>query len=100
MLLQLIVITFVVQDTAEAYDSTIVTKQGWSIALGPWKQLPMNLFLMYMAGNSISLFPIMMVGMMAYRPVQALIGYREGVKLLSVCMRLCVVFCGIRVTSQ
>ena len=68
----------VLQETAESSDSTIVTKQGWGIALGPWKQLPMNLFLMFMAGNSISLFPIMMVGMMAYRPVQALISYREG----------------------
>ena len=45
---------------------------------GPYKtllppvQVPMNLFLMFMAGNSISIFPIMMVGMMLLRPIKAL----------------------------
>ena len=32
----------------------------------------MNLFIMYMAGNSISIFPIMMVGMSLIRPVKAI----------------------------
>ncbi len=51
---------------------------GWTIALGPWKQLPLNLLVLWMAGNSISLFPIMMVGMMFYRPVQSLFSYKDG----------------------
>ena len=51
---------------------------GWSIALGPWKQLPLNLFVLWMAGNTISLFPIMMVGMMFVRPVQSLFSYKDG----------------------
>ena len=38
----------------------------------------MNLFIMWMAGNTVSLFPIMMVGMMFFRPVQTLISYKEG----------------------
>jgi hypothetical protein len=32
----------------------------------------MNLFIMYMSGNTISIFPIMMVVMMAVRPVKTL----------------------------
>lgn len=32
----------------------------------------MNLFIMYMAGNSISIFPIMMVGMSLLRPAKAI----------------------------
>lgn len=32
----------------------------------------MNLLIMYMAGNSISIFPIMMVGMSLIRPVKAI----------------------------
>ncbi|XP_078058859.1 ER membrane protein complex subunit 4-like [Mustelus asterias] len=40
--------------------------------LGPIETLPMNLFIMYMAGNTISILPIMMVCMMAWRPIQAL----------------------------
>lgn len=49
-----------------------VTKRCWDVALGPLKQIPMNLFIMYMSGNTISIFPIMMVCMMAWRPIQAL----------------------------
>uniref|UniRef100_A0A8C3CPM7 ER membrane protein complex subunit 4 n=1 Tax=Cairina moschata TaxID=8855 RepID=A0A8C3CPM7_CAIMO len=45
----------------------------WDVALGPLKQIPMNLFIMYMAGNTISIFPAMMVGMMGWRPLQALL---------------------------
>lgn len=50
----------------------LVEKRAWEMALGPLKSLPMNLFMMYMAGNSISIFPIMMVCMMAWRPLKAL----------------------------
>ena len=32
----------------------------------------MNLFIMYMTGNSISIFPIMMIGMLVVRPIKAL----------------------------
>lgn len=44
----------------------------WDVALAPLKQIPMNLFIMYMAGNTISIFPAMMVCMMGWRPLQAL----------------------------
>jgi len=51
----------------------LIDKRSWDIALGPLKQIPMNFFIMWMSGNSISIFPIMMVGMMFFRPFQALI---------------------------
>jgi hypothetical protein len=38
----------------------------------------MTLFIMYMAGNTISLFPIMMVGMMFLKPVKALFSISSG----------------------
>lgn len=63
-------------------DGKLVAKKCWDIALGPLKQLPMNLFIMYMAGNSISIFPIMMVGMMLWRPVQALMAIKQTTKML------------------
>lgn len=50
----------------------LVIKKSWDIALGPIKGVPMNMFLLYMSGNSISIFPIMMVGMMLVRQVKAL----------------------------
>ena len=42
-------------------------KRSWDLALGPLKQAPMNMFVMYMSGNAVSIFPIMMVVMMAVR---------------------------------
>jgi len=59
-------------DTGREADPSLVVKKSWDIALGPLRQIPMNLFIMYMAGNSISIFPIMMVGMLFLRPFKAL----------------------------
>ncbi|TFJ98233.1 phosphoribosylformylglycinamidine synthase [Platysternon megacephalum] len=62
-----------VPDTSiQETDRILVEKRCWDVALGPLKQIPMNLFIMYMAGNTISIFPTMMVCMMAWRPLQAL----------------------------
>lgn len=63
-------------------DRILVEKRCWDVALGPLKQVPMNLFIMYMAGNTISIFPIMMVCMMAWRPLQALLAISGTFKLL------------------
>ena len=46
------------------------------------KQIPMNLFIMYMAGNSISIFPIMMVGMLFLRPIKALLTVSATFKVI------------------
>ncbi|XP_070536271.1 ER membrane protein complex subunit 4-like [Ptychodera flava] len=66
------------QDT----EASLVVKKSWDVALGPLKQLPMNLFIMWMSGNSISIFPIMMVCMMLWRPVQALMSMGKTFKVL------------------
>ena len=42
----------------------------------------MNLLIMYMSGNSISIFPIMMVGMMLVRPVKAIISTQTTFKVI------------------
>lgn len=56
----------------------MIIKKSWDLALGPLKQVPMNLFIMYMAGSSISIFPIMMVGMLIIRPVKALFTLQQS----------------------
>lgn len=58
----------------------LVEKRSWDVALGPLKQIPMNLFIMWMAGNSVTIFPIMMVGMMLVRPIQALLSIKQTFK--------------------
>nr|XP_046174521.1 ER membrane protein complex subunit 4-like isoform X1 [Oncorhynchus gorbuscha] len=72
-----------VPDTSiQESDKNLVEKRCWDVALGPLKQIPMNLFIMYMSGNTISIFPIMMVCMMAWRPIQALMSMSATFKLL------------------
>ncbi|XP_035287094.1 ER membrane protein complex subunit 4 [Anguilla rostrata] len=72
-----------VPDTSvQETDRNLVEKRCWDVALGPLKQIPMNLFIMYMSGNTISIFPIMMVCMMAWRPIQALMSMSATFKLL------------------
>lgn len=40
--------------------------------------------MMYMAGNAISIFPIMMVAMMAWRPMRAIVSVNQAFKPLEV----------------
>ena len=68
-------------DASREADPNLRIKRCWDLALGPFKQViwclknlnfeffqvPMNLFIMYMSGSSISIFPIMMVVMMMFR---------------------------------
>ncbi|PTU19322.1 hypothetical protein P175DRAFT_0502859 [Aspergillus ochraceoroseus IBT 24754] len=52
---------------------TIKLKKAWEIALAPSKQIPMNAIMMYMSGNSLQIFSIMMVFMLFKGPIQGLI---------------------------
>uniref|UniRef100_A0A146MGA9 ER membrane protein complex subunit 4 n=1 Tax=Schistosoma mansoni TaxID=6183 RepID=A0A146MGA9_SCHMA len=42
-------------------------QRSWNIALGPFRQVPMNLFIMWISGSSISIFPLMSVIMLFLR---------------------------------
>uniref|UniRef100_A0A914Z043 ER membrane protein complex subunit 4 n=1 Tax=Panagrolaimus superbus TaxID=310955 RepID=A0A914Z043_9BILA len=63
-----------VESSSRSDQQHLLSKRAWDMALQPCKSLPMNMFMMYMAGNTISIFPIMMVAMMVWRPIQALMG--------------------------
>ncbi|PWY73682.1 hypothetical protein BO70DRAFT_364595 [Aspergillus heteromorphus CBS 117.55] len=52
---------------------TLKLKKAWEIALAPSKQIPMNAIMMYMSGNSLQIFSIMMVFMLFKGPIQGLI---------------------------
>ncbi|GFY36968.1 ER membrane protein complex subunit 4 [Trichonephila inaurata madagascariensis] len=69
-------------DSSRETDANLIVKKSWDIALAPLKQVPMNLFIMYMAGNSISIFPIMMIGMLFVRLVKALLTIQSTFKLI------------------
>merc|ERR1712037_380945 len=63
-------------------NANLRAKRSWDTALAPIKQAPMNLFIMYMSGNTISIFPIMMVVMMAVRPFKTLLSMSTTFKTL------------------
>ncbi|XP_066920449.1 ER membrane protein complex subunit 4-like [Clytia hemisphaerica] len=72
----------VAQTGKETADAKLISKRSWNIALGPIKQVPMNLFIMYMSGSSISIFPIMVIGMMVFRPIKAVMAFKDTFKVL------------------
>jgi hypothetical protein len=56
---------------------TLKLKKAWEMAIAPAKQLPMNAFGMYMSGNSLQIFSIMMVAMLFKGPIQAMINIQN-----------------------
>lgn len=42
-------------ESVQRVDNNLLVKRSWDIALGPLRQVPMNLFIMYMAGTQVRL---------------------------------------------
>ena len=52
---------------------TLKLKKAWEVALAPVKNLPMTAIMMYMSGNSLQIFSIMMVFMAFKNPVMGIL---------------------------
>ncbi|KAI9821153.1 MAG: hypothetical protein M1827_003887 [Pycnora praestabilis] len=63
--------------TTEETD-TLKLKKSWELALAPAKQLPMNAIMMYMSGNTLQIFSVMMVFMLFKNPIQALFSTNQA----------------------
>ncbi|KAI9682713.1 MAG: hypothetical protein M1829_006700 [Trizodia sp. TS-e1964] len=63
--------------TAEETD-LLKIKKSWEVALGPAKQLPMTAIMMYMSGNTLQIFSVMMVFMAFQNPIKALIAINQA----------------------
>jgi len=57
---------------------TLKLKKAWEVALAPVKQLPMTAFMMYMSGNSLQIFSIMMVLMAFKNPAMGLMSTNQA----------------------
>lgn len=53
-------------------------KKAWEVALAPVKQLPMTAIMMYMSGNSLQIFSIMMVVMAFKNPFMGLLATNQA----------------------
>ena len=57
---------------------TLKLKKAWEVALAPVKGLPMTAIMMYMSGNSLQIFSIMMVFMAFKNPIMGLINTNQA----------------------
>ena len=53
---------------------TLKLKKAWEVALAPLKGIPMTAIMMYMSGNSLQIFSIMMVFMAFKNPIMGILG--------------------------
>ena len=78
-------------------------KKAWELALAPAKQLPMNAIGMYMSGNSLQIFSIMMVMMLFKGPITAMFNINatfqrlesEGNKQQMIMVKIAFVGCNL-----
>lgn len=57
---------------------TLKVKKAWEVALAPVKALPMTGIMMYMSGNSLQIFSIMMVFMAFKNPIMGLMATNQA----------------------
>ncbi|QPG94883.1 hypothetical protein C2857_007203 [Epichloe festucae Fl1] len=57
---------------------TLKVKKAWEVALAPVKALPMTGIMMYMSGNSLQIFSIMMVFMAFKNPIAGLMATNQA----------------------
>lgn len=63
--------------TPEEMD-TLKVKKAWEVALGPVKGLPMTAIMMYMSGNTLQIFSIMMVVMAFKNPIMGIVSTNQA----------------------
>jgi hypothetical protein len=57
-------------------------KKAWDTAFIPAKSIPMNAFMLYMSGNSIQIFSIMITVMLLWNSLSSMIGALNGIIVL------------------
>ncbi|KAI1848193.1 hypothetical protein JX265_011761 [Neoarthrinium moseri] len=61
-----------------AETDTLKLKKAWEVALAPVKNLPMTAIMMYMSGNSLQIFSIMMVFMAFKNPIMGILATNQA----------------------
>ncbi|CAO3688881.1 unnamed protein product [Umbelopsis vinacea] len=53
-------------------DMTLKARRAWDVAMGPAKTIPMNAIMIYMSGNGVQLFSVMITAMLFWQPLKAI----------------------------
>lgn len=68
-------------DSQKEMISRLKVKKAWDLAFSPGKSLPMNGFMLYMSGNSIQIFSIMITVMLFFNSIQAVLSSVKGIRI-------------------
>jgi len=58
--------------------ASLQSAKAWELAYSPAKALPMNAGMLWMSGNSVQIFSMMVVGMMFTGPAKGVMGMNQG----------------------
>ncbi|KAJ2784217.1 hypothetical protein H4R18_001272 [Coemansia javaensis] len=61
-----------------AADAALRVKKAWEVAMSPGKSLPMQAFMAWMSGTSVSIFSILITGMILMSPLRAIAGVQQA----------------------
>ncbi|KAL0092006.1 hypothetical protein J3Q64DRAFT_1726504 [Phycomyces blakesleeanus] len=53
-------------------DVPIKVKRAWDVAMSPAKNIPMNAIMIYMSGNGVQIFSVMITFMLFFQPAKAI----------------------------
>ncbi|KAJ3027483.1 UNVERIFIED_CONTAM: hypothetical protein HDU68_003729 [Siphonaria sp. JEL0065] len=73
-------ITEAEQTAIDANMANLKLKKSWETALGPLKQAPMQAFMLYMSGNSVQIYSIMVTVMLFMNSGNAILGTQLAFK--------------------
>lgn len=65
-----------VQNTAET--NTLKLKKAWDMSISSCKGIPMTAFMLWMAGDSIQIFSILILAMNFFNSIKAIISHKTG----------------------
>ncbi|KAJ1666263.1 hypothetical protein GGF38_002901 [Coemansia sp. RSA 25] len=58
-------------------DMALRAKKAWEVAMGPGKTLPMQAFMAWMSGTGVSIFSILITGMILMTPVKTIMSTQQ-----------------------
>ncbi|KAJ2717200.1 hypothetical protein H4R19_000144 [Coemansia spiralis] len=61
----------------DAADGELRVKKAWEVAIAPGKSLPMQAFMAWMSGTGVSIFSILITGMILMSPLRAIVGVQQ-----------------------
>ncbi|KAG2174915.1 hypothetical protein INT43_005977 [Umbelopsis isabellina] len=58
-------------------EMTLKARRAWDVAMAPAKSIPMNAIMIYMSGNGVQLFSVMITAMLFWNPLKAILSLNQ-----------------------